>query len=108
VALRKCKVEGLNHLHVKHVQPVAPVVDLGEKATATVSDLEHPSVNLHSRAALIELAEVDDGVSEGRDVVDSREKLVLIGLTHEHDRLDATDLHRGLIAELDGAPDTAV
>jgi hypothetical protein len=67
------EAEGPSHLHVKHVQPVAPTVDLGEKAIAVVPDLEHPSVNLQSQAALIELAEADDGVSEGRDVVDLME-----------------------------------
>jgi hypothetical protein len=54
------EAEGPSHLHVKHVQPVVPAVDLGEKVTVAVPDLEHPSVNLHSQAALIELAEADD------------------------------------------------
>jgi hypothetical protein len=30
------------------------------------------------------------------------EQLMLTGLVHEHHRLDAADLHRGLITELDG------
>jgi hypothetical protein len=42
------EAEELSHLHVKYVQLVAPMVDLGEKATAAVPDLEHPLVNLHS------------------------------------------------------------
>jgi hypothetical protein len=42
------EAEELSHLHVKYVQLVVPMVDLGEKATATVPDLEHPLVNLHS------------------------------------------------------------
>jgi hypothetical protein len=67
------EAEGSSHLHVKHVQPVAPSVDLGEKATTAVPDPEHSSVNLHSRATLVELAEADDGVSEGRDIVDPME-----------------------------------
>jgi hypothetical protein len=41
------EAEGSGHLHVKHVQPVVPTVDLGEKMTTTVPDPEHPSVNLH-------------------------------------------------------------
>jgi hypothetical protein len=102
------KAEGPSHLHVKHIQSAALAVDLGEKATAAVPDLEHPSVNLHSRAALVELVEADDGVPKGRDVVDPMEQLVLAGLSHEHHGLDAVDLHRGLIAELDGAPGAAV
>jgi hypothetical protein len=36
------------------------------------------------------------------------ELLVLAGLTHEHDEPDAADLHCGLIAELDEAPDATV
>jgi hypothetical protein len=102
------EAEGSGHLHVKHVQPVAPAVDLGEKTTAVVPDPEHPSVNLHPRATLVELAEADDGVPEGRDVVDPMEQLVLASLGHEHDGPDAADLHRGLIVELDGALDAAV
>jgi hypothetical protein len=102
------EAEGSSHIHVKHVHPVAPVVDLGEKVNAEVPDPEHPSVNLHPRVALVELTEADDGVSEGRDVVDSREQLVLAGLTHEHNRPNDVDLHRRLITELDGAPDAAV
>jgi hypothetical protein len=102
------EAEGPSHLLVKHVQPVAPAVDLGEKVTATVLDPEHPSVNLHSRAALVELAETDDGVPEGRDVVDPMEQLVLGGLGHEHHGPDAADLHRGLVVELDGASYAAV
>jgi hypothetical protein len=62
IILMSGKAEGPGHLHVKHVQPVVPAVDLGEKTTAAVPDPEHPSVNLHSRAALIKLAEADDGV----------------------------------------------
>jgi hypothetical protein len=42
------KVEGSGHLHVKHVQPIAPVVDLGQNTATTILDPEHPSVNLHS------------------------------------------------------------
>jgi hypothetical protein len=42
------EAEGLGHLDVKHVQPVVPAVDLGEKVTVVVLDPEHPSVNLHS------------------------------------------------------------
>jgi hypothetical protein len=76
------EAEGLDHLHVKHVQPVALAVDLGEKATTAVPDPEHPSVNLHSQASLVKLAKADDGVPEGRDVVDSMEQLVLAGLTN--------------------------
>jgi hypothetical protein len=102
------EAEEPSHIHVKHVHPIAPVVDLGEKVNAAVPDPKHPSVNLHPRVALVELIEADDGVSEGRDVVDSREQLVLAGLTHEHNRPNAADLHRGLITELDGAPDAAV
>jgi hypothetical protein len=45
---------------------------------------------------------------EGRDIVDSREQLVFGGLTHKHNGTDAADLHYGLVAELDGAPDAAV
>jgi hypothetical protein len=67
------EAEGLDHLHVKHVQPVALAVDFGEKATTAVPDPKHPSVNLHSRASLVKLAKADDGVPEGRDVVDSME-----------------------------------
>jgi hypothetical protein len=44
----------------------------------------------------------------GWDVVDPMEQLVLTGLGHEHHRPDAVDLHRGLIAELDGALNIAV
>jgi hypothetical protein len=102
------EVEGPSHLHVKHVQPITPTIDLGEKTTMVVPDTEHPSVNLHSQAALVELVEADDGVPEGRDVVDSREQLVFAGLTHEHDGPDATNLHRGLVAKLDEAPNVAV
>jgi hypothetical protein len=40
------EAERLGLLHVKHVQPVAPAVDLGKKATVAVPDPEHPSVNL--------------------------------------------------------------
>jgi hypothetical protein len=97
------EVEGPGHLHVKHIQPVAPTVDLSEKTTATVLDSEHPSINLHSRATLVEPAKADDGVPKGWDVVHLMEKLVLVGLSHGHHRPDAADLHRGLIAELDGA-----
>jgi hypothetical protein len=64
------EAEGPSHLHVKHVQPVAPMVDLGEKATAAAPDPEHPLINLHSRAGLVKPAEADDRVPEGRDVVD--------------------------------------
>jgi hypothetical protein len=85
------KAEGSGHLHVKHVQSVAPAVDLGEKVTATVLDPEHPLANLHSQAALIEPTKADDGVLEGRDVVDPMEQLVLIGLGHEHDGPDTAD-----------------
>jgi hypothetical protein len=99
------EAEGPSYLHVKHVQPVAPAVDLGKKATATVLDPEYPLVNLHSRATLVELAEADDVVLEDRNVVDSREQLVFAGLTREHNRPNAVNLHRGLIAELDGASD---
>jgi hypothetical protein len=49
------------------------MVDLGEKATVAIPNPEHPSVNLHSRAALVELAEADDGIPEGQDVVDPME-----------------------------------
>jgi hypothetical protein len=41
------EAEGPDHRHVKHVQPVVPAVDLGEKTAAAVPDPEHPSVNLH-------------------------------------------------------------
>jgi hypothetical protein len=101
------EAEGPSHVHVKHVKPIAPVVDLGEKATAAVPNLKHASINLDARATLVNLAEADDGVLDGRNVVDSREQLVLVGFTHEHDGLNAIDLHRGLIAELDGALDAA-
>jgi hypothetical protein len=84
------------------------VVDLGEKATTMVLDPEHPSVNLHSRATLVKLAKVDDGVLEGQDVVDFMQHLVLVDLTHEHDGPDVADLHRRLVAELDEALDAAV
>jgi hypothetical protein len=67
------EAKGLGHLHVKHVQLVTPMVDLGEKMTAAVPDPEHPSVNIHPRATLVELAETNDGVLEGRDVVDPME-----------------------------------
>jgi hypothetical protein len=33
---------------------------------------------------------------------------VLTGLTHEHNRPDVTDLHRGLIAKLDGASNVMI
>jgi hypothetical protein len=102
------KAEGLSHLHVKHVQPVALTVDLGEKATTAVPDPKHPSVNLHSQAALIELAEDDDGVLEDRDVVDPMEQFVLTGLGHKHHGPDVADLHRGLVTEFDGAPDATI
>jgi hypothetical protein len=36
------EAEGSGHLHVKHVQPVASAVDLGEKMTVAVLDSEHP------------------------------------------------------------------
>jgi hypothetical protein len=48
IILTSGEAEGPSHLHVKHVQPVVPTVDLGEKATTVVPDPEHPSVNLHS------------------------------------------------------------
>jgi hypothetical protein len=102
------EAERLSHILVKHVQPVVPVVDHGEKATATVPDPEHPSINFHSRATLIELVEANDGVSEGWDVVDSSDQLVLTGLTHKHDGPDAADLNCELIAELDGVLDSVV
>jgi hypothetical protein len=54
------------------------------------------------------MAEADDGFLEGRDVVDSREQLVFVDLTHEHDEPDAANLHHGLIVKLDRAPDTTV
>jgi hypothetical protein len=78
------EAEGPGHLHMKHVQPVAPTVDLGEKTTMAVPDPEHPLINLHPRATLVEMTETDDGVPEGRDVVDPMEQLVLAGLGHEH------------------------
>jgi hypothetical protein len=93
---------------VKHVQPVAPSVHLGEKVTTAAPDPEHPSVNLDSQATLVELTMADDGVPEGRDVVDPLEQLVLAGLTHEHDGPDVVDLHRGLVVELYGAPNATV
>jgi hypothetical protein len=102
------EAQGPSHLHMKHVQPVAPTVDLGEKTTMAVPDPEHPLINLHPRATLVEMTETDDGVPEGRDVVDPMEQLVLAGLGHEHDGPDTTNLHRRLIAELDGALDATV
>jgi hypothetical protein len=100
--------EGPGHLHVKHVHPIVPAVDLGEKMTVAVLDPEHPLVNLHPRATLVELAEADDGVPVGRDVVDPMEQRVLTSLGHEHDGLNVTDLQHGLVAELDGALDVEV
>jgi hypothetical protein len=102
------EAEGSSHLHVKNVQPVAPVVDLGEKTTAAVPDPVHPSVNLHPRATFVELAKADDEVPEGRDVVDPMEQLVLASLGHEHNGPDAADLHRGLLVEFDEALDAVV
>jgi hypothetical protein len=66
---------------VKHVHSVTPAVDLVEKATAVVPDPEHPSVNLHSRATLVELAEADDGILEGWDVVATLARF-FFGLQH--------------------------
>jgi hypothetical protein len=42
------KAEGPDQLHEKHVQPVMPAVDLGEKTAVVVPDPEHPSVNHYS------------------------------------------------------------
>jgi hypothetical protein len=85
------EARGLSYLHVKHVQPVVPTVDLCEKAITAVPDTE-----------------ADDGVLEGRDAVDPMEWLVLAILTHEHNGPDAADLQHGLIAKLDRVPDAVI
>jgi hypothetical protein len=103
-----CEAEGSDHFHVKHVQPVAPVVDLGEEMVTTVLDPEHPRVNLHPRATLIELDETGDGVPEGQNVVHPMEQLEIAGLNHKHDRPDTADLHDRLVAKLDEASNVAV
>jgi hypothetical protein len=79
------------------------LVDLTEETMVAVLDQEHPLDNLHTQATLIELVEANDEVLEGQDVVHPMEQLVLTGLSHEHNRPNAADLHGGLVAELDGA-----
>ena len=41
------EVEGSGHLHVQHVQAVAPAVDLSKEAPAPIPDPEYSSVDLH-------------------------------------------------------------
>jgi hypothetical protein len=106
IILMRGEVEGSSNLHVRHIQQVVPTVDLGEEMTVVVPNPKHPSINLHPRATLVEMVEADDGVSEGWDLVDPMEQLVLVSLIHEHDGPDITDFHDRLVTELDRASDT--
>ena len=56
------KVEGMRHLHMKHIKAVASLVHLGEKAVASILDAQHAVLDLHPQAVLIELPDTNDGV----------------------------------------------
>jgi hypothetical protein len=57
----------------------------------------------HTRAILIQLSQVDDGVPQRGDVVDTGEQPVLSSLGGEDDGADTLELHGGGIPKLDGA-----
>jgi hypothetical protein len=62
----------------------------------------------HVRAILIQLSQVDDGVPQRRDVVDTGEQPVLSSLGGEDDEADTLDLHGRGIPKLDGASHVGV
>jgi hypothetical protein len=62
------KTEGLCYLHVEDIESIGASGYLGKKATLN----PHDSVlDLHTRTALIQLSQADDGVPQRGDVVDS-------------------------------------
>jgi hypothetical protein len=102
------KADGLRYLHIEDIESIGASDYIGKKATMAISNPHDSVLYLHTRTALIQLSQVDDGVSQRRDVVDSGEQSMLTRLGSEDDRAKALDLHAGGVPKLDGASDIGV
>jgi hypothetical protein len=102
------KAEGLCYLHVEDRESIGASGYLGKKVMMAIPNPHDSILDLHTRTALIQLSQADDGVPQCRDVVDSGEQSVLTRLGGEDDGADALDLNVGGIPKLDGASDIGV
>jgi hypothetical protein len=102
------KTEGLCYLHVEDIESIDASGYLDKKATMAISNSHDSFLDLHTRTALIQLFQADDGVSQREDAVDSGEQSVLTRLSGEDHEADALDLHAGGVPKLDGASDIRV
>jgi hypothetical protein len=96
------KTKGLRHLHMEDIEAVAPSAHLGEELETTIPDVQHPMLDLHTRAVLNQLSQADDGVPQRGDVVDAGEQPMFTGLGDEDNGANTLDLHGKGVLELDG------
>jgi hypothetical protein len=83
------KAEGLCYLHVEDIESIGASSYLGKKATMAIPNPHDSTLDLHTRTALIQLSQADDGVPQRGNVVDSGEQSVLTRLGGEDDGVDA-------------------
>jgi hypothetical protein len=95
------KAEGLCYLHVEAVGSIGASSYLDKKATMAIPNPHDFVLDLHTWTVLIQLSQVDDRVSQRRDVIDSCDQSVLTRLGGEDDGADALDLHAGGVPKLD-------
>jgi hypothetical protein len=93
---------------MENIEVIGASVHLGKKSSMAILDAQYPVLDLHTQAILIQLYQVDDGVSQCGNVVDTGEQPVLASLSSEEDGAHALDLHGGGVPELDGASDDGV
>jgi hypothetical protein len=108
IVLTSNKAEGLCYLHVEDIESIGASGYLGKKAVMAIPNPHDSILDLHTRTALIQLSQADNGVPQCGDVVDSGEQSVLTRLGGKDDGVDALDLHDGGLPKLDGASDIRV
>jgi hypothetical protein len=104
----RSRAEGLCYIHVEDIESNGASGYLGKKVTMAIPNPHDSVLDIHMRTALIQLSQVDDGIPQRRDIVDSGEQYVLIRLGGENDRVNVLDLHAGGIPKFDGASDIGV
>jgi hypothetical protein len=103
-----CQTDRARDAQLQDIEAILGMVYLGQQLALAIEDVEDTAVDRHLAAPLVQLADADDVFAELGDVVDIRRCSVLPRLAVEEDCPTTTNVHGGVVAELDCADNTGV